>query len=486
LTISFFIFSYSISQAQAVTVIWDGGGNGTSWSDPLNWDNDVLPSSDDDIFINQNPGGYQTVDLDIPFSLSGNLTIDSDPLQMGQDYLYISSGLVINGGTLQNGGNIRIISSNGNITNYGLIINEPGGVIWNYYWNLYNINGTIENQGLLNNTGRIYNYPNSVIYNSEFGSIVNTFGLIYNYELGHITNLEIFINKDQSQIVNNGNITNLGTLDNVNSTITNNVRGVIHNHEFGTINNRENSEIFNNAFIHNNGTIRNHCGSIIINSLPNGFQFNPVIDLCDVDGDRIWDDIDLLPGTPSDDFSDTPIPTTGRIITEGDQILTIMDHPNPAYGVYIGADPFGGPTPAEISVCGDTATIFLYAGDEIVVTCTSVTIQVISGTVYVEFMGDDGTVATANIGEGNSIKFEPSTMNFFASENNIENVTVNYETIEHRIEPGTIKVVPEFSEMMSFVLVASIALVISFRFLKSKNKTYSVFLNNNKDIKRLM
>ena len=33
------------------TVYWDGGGDGTSWSDPKNWSADVLPGVTDDVTI---------------------------------------------------------------------------------------------------------------------------------------------------------------------------------------------------------------------------------------------------------------------------------------------------------------------------------------------------------------------------------------------------------------------------------------------------
>ena len=33
------------------TINWDGGGDGTSWQDPLNWDIDTLPSSVDEVVI---------------------------------------------------------------------------------------------------------------------------------------------------------------------------------------------------------------------------------------------------------------------------------------------------------------------------------------------------------------------------------------------------------------------------------------------------
>ena len=35
----------------AATIIWDGGGDGTSWSDGLNWDTDVPPVPADDVLI---------------------------------------------------------------------------------------------------------------------------------------------------------------------------------------------------------------------------------------------------------------------------------------------------------------------------------------------------------------------------------------------------------------------------------------------------
>lgn len=32
-------------------VAWDGGGDGTSWDQAINWDGDVLPGIDDDVLI---------------------------------------------------------------------------------------------------------------------------------------------------------------------------------------------------------------------------------------------------------------------------------------------------------------------------------------------------------------------------------------------------------------------------------------------------
>jgi hypothetical protein len=101
----------------------------------------------------------------------------------------------------------------------------------------------------------------------------------------------------------------------------------------------------------------------------------------DQDGDGIEDTIDTFPTEYSDEFSDAAT-TFGFIVTRGDQGLTITDEPDPE-GVRIIADFDGEAAPAEVSVCGDLSTLILNAGKEAVVTCSSATIQVISGPVEV-------------------------------------------------------------------------------------------------------
>ena len=78
-------------------VSWDAGGDGLLWSDPLNWDADTLPSSDDG------------VEIDIP---DANCIIDENTIaECGT--LYVSRNnapcyLNMTGGTLTSGGHIRI------------------------------------------------------------------------------------------------------------------------------------------------------------------------------------------------------------------------------------------------------------------------------------------------------------------------------------------------------------------------------------------
>ncbi len=64
----------------AQTVSWDGGGDGVSWHDPLNWSADVLPGSSNDVTINlagaavrfQGPNAaVRSVTCSRPFVLAG-------------------------------------------------------------------------------------------------------------------------------------------------------------------------------------------------------------------------------------------------------------------------------------------------------------------------------------------------------------------------------------------------------------------------------
>jgi hypothetical protein len=133
----------------------------------------------------------------------------------------------------------------------------------------------------------------------------------------------------------------------------------------------------------------------------------------DFDDDGILNNVDVEPNNPSNDASDdsSPIPTTLSIVSSGDQILTIIDDPDPTEGLQIIADPSGGPTPAQISTCGGASSIEVSADVVITLTCGSVSIKIISGVdVIVQFIADDETLATASLSEGNDITFDDATL----------------------------------------------------------------------------
>jgi hypothetical protein len=157
----------------------------------------------------------------------------------------------------------------------------------------------------------------------------------------------------------------------------------------------------------------------------------------DTDGDGIADGVDTLPATFSNVFDDGRLGGTsdGTILDRGDQILTITDRPTPA-GVRIGVDPTGGPSPATVTACGGLSSFALTEGDDMALTCGSITIQVFGGTVEIEFVGDDGQLVTTSLEDGNTLTFESSTSSFVAPPTNAGAVIVLVDGDEYPLFPG--------------------------------------------------
>jgi hypothetical protein len=164
---------------------------------------------------------------------------------------------------------------------------------------------------------------------------------------------------------------------------------------------------------------------------------NEFVGTSDTDGDGILDDVDTLPNTISDDFSDTGLggTTSGTITTRGDQILTISEEANPN-GVRIVADNSGGLLPALGDACAGISLITMTPGDNIVVTCGSVTIDVTNGPVEVTFIGSEGTQATSTLPAGNSITFDHDTFSFSTPSTNDDPVVVIVDGEQIIINPG--------------------------------------------------
>jgi hypothetical protein len=96
------------------TVTWDGGGDGRLWSDPLNWDANSLPSTDDRVVIpniaataavefNASAGTVQvrSVQSDEPLTISGGSLASTDGIEL-------RSRATMTGGTLQGAGSITV------------------------------------------------------------------------------------------------------------------------------------------------------------------------------------------------------------------------------------------------------------------------------------------------------------------------------------------------------------------------------------------
>jgi subtilisin-like proprotein convertase family protein len=90
--------------------MWDAGGDGANWTDALNWSNNVLPSSSDDVVIDV--PGVQTIQLISgtqsirSLSSQENLTITGGSLSITQPSVVNGSLTVSGGGTLNLGNSL--------------------------------------------------------------------------------------------------------------------------------------------------------------------------------------------------------------------------------------------------------------------------------------------------------------------------------------------------------------------------------------------
>jgi type VI secretion system secreted protein Hcp len=130
----------------------------------------------------------------------------------------------------------------------------------------------------------------------------------------------------------------------------------------------------------------------------------PVID---ADGDGIPDELDTDVSNPSNQFSDngSPVPTTGTIISFGDQSLSFQDLPSPQ-GVKISAT--GGSNPAEISWC-DGLHARLGSGNTVNLSCGSSIIQVESGPVDISYTDGEGNSIDSTLVTDQDFEFDSST-----------------------------------------------------------------------------
>ena len=129
--------------------------------------------------------------------------------------------------------------------------------------------------------------------------------------------------------------------------------------------------------------------------------------LPDNDKDGIFNDVDTQPSEPSRDFSDGT--TTGTLTDTGDQTIHVVDAGTAGDGVLVTAYTPGGPDPASLSVCGGASQLSLTPGDQVILTCGSVTVQVVHGTVDLTYIADNGDRTNITQGGGSRVAFEPST-----------------------------------------------------------------------------
>lgn len=160
----------------------------------------------------------------------------------------------------------------------------------------------------------------------------------------------------------------------------------------------------------------------------------------DSDSDMIYDDVDTVIETTSDTFTfNTSI---GVIQSRGDQDLTVRISPTTTEDILIRSSATSGTTSAaEITLCGGYSTIYVDAGDAVLVTCGSVHLKTLEGSVDTQFLANDGTISTTTLPSGNSLVFEEYLNSFTAPVTNTEVITVYVAGTPLTVEPGTTETV---------------------------------------------
>jgi hypothetical protein len=160
--------------AYAATVTWDGGGDGSSFSDPLNWDTDTVPASTDSIVIGPadvtvSMGTDFTLDSagSIAISGAGQLVIQAGKalvnagevtLDYSVDEDFVTPSILVSSlATFSNSGSILIantgknstgIENSGTFTNSGMVDIQSSSAKFNF--GIYTFPGTFSNSGTLN------------------------------------------------------------------------------------------------------------------------------------------------------------------------------------------------------------------------------------------------------------------------------------------------------------------------------------------------
>ncbi|QLH04317.1 hypothetical protein C5F49_02530 [Nitrosopumilus oxyclinae] len=148
------------------------------------------------------------------------------------------------------------------------------------------------------------------------------------------------------------------------------------------------------------------------NPTQENFDGDVLGDVCDSDDDNdgIPDDLDTNPFLQSGGFADNdPAPITEGMVFAGDQTIRVSDVEDPR-GVRILAS--GGTIPATVTACSASAVFILDAEEEVIITCDSANIQVVSGSIDVTFTDVNNVVGTTTLNSGDDLTFDGTLFEF--------------------------------------------------------------------------
>jgi len=100
------------------------------------------------------------------------------------------------------------------------------------------------------------------------------------------------------------------------------------------------------------------------------------------------------------------IESDGTLISPGDQLITVLDLPEPD-GVRIIADPAGGPTAAQLSPCNVPLIITnIFPGANFELNCSSPTFKVIAGMITIQLQDAGGNITIITLDAGDFVTLD--------------------------------------------------------------------------------
>ena len=180
----------------ALSVLWDGGGDGVSWSDPLNWSGDALPGAGDDVIINiaDDPTviidasagdvSVRSIESDEALRLvSSLLSVDTTITLTDQDLTLSSS--TISGATIQSGGGQLIVPNSQTGVLDGVVLDTGLTTVIGVHSNLFVDNG-LTLDGLIEMRGNTATNPGCRLIFRNGGTLAGTGQIRFETSTGHV------------------------------------------------------------------------------------------------------------------------------------------------------------------------------------------------------------------------------------------------------------------------------------------------------------
>ncbi len=180
----------------ALSVLWDGWGDGVSWSDPLNWSGDALPGAGDDVIINiaDDPTviidasagdvSVRSIESDEALRLvSSLLSVDTTITLTDQDLTLSSS--TISGATIQTGGGQLIVPNSQTGVLDGVVLDMGLTTVVGVHSNLFVDNG-LTLDGLIEMRGNTATNPGCRLIFRNGGTLAGTGQIRFETSTGHV------------------------------------------------------------------------------------------------------------------------------------------------------------------------------------------------------------------------------------------------------------------------------------------------------------